>query len=210
MKFLLRLFKRNPIAFLLSSALTAAVVAATLVSFAAILVSVNTPRILRERFMDRTGFFMSSENIFVNIFTGAAEIDNLHISPPQEFKDGDFFFADKIRLKFDPWEFLKGKLLITEISVNAQKLKCVKISASRYSVRDFIYSFPAFAEFAEGEGFKSFKMQIGEIDYIDNSDPKMPLKWNSKEKFELELGGISSAEEWKKAAEKAFEKAGAS
>ncbi|MBO7521037.1 MAG: hypothetical protein J6T16_02225, partial [Opitutales bacterium] len=153
MKLLLRLFKRNPAAFLLSSALALAVIAATIVSFAAILVSVNAPRILRDRFMDQTGFFMSSENIFVNIFAGSAEINNLHISPPKEFDSARpaslaesrenasslFLEAEKVRFKFLPWEFLKGKLVITEISIDAQKLNCVKISATRYSVRDFVY-----------------------------------------------------------------------
>ena len=53
-------------------------------------------------------------------------------------------------------------------------------------------------------------MQIDKIDYVDKSNIKMPLAWNSTGKFEIEITDISNAGECKKAAEKAFEKAGAS
>ena len=209
MKFILRLFQKNPIAFLISSLLTLLVVAAAVVSFAAIVFSITAPRILRDDFMEKTGFFMSGENIFANMFSREIEIDNLRISPPAEYKESDFFAASKIIMKVDCWEFLKGKIIIKEMSVDAQKLNCVKISASRYSTRDFVYAFPGFAEFAPKGDFKFFKISIDEIEYIDKSNPKMPLSWKSKEKFELEIGGGAKAGEAQKQAEQALEKAGA-
>lgn len=209
MKFVLRLFKRNPAAFIISSLSTLIIIAAAAASFAAIVFSIATPRILRDNFMEKTGFFMSGENIFTNMFSGEIEIDNLRISPPPEYKESDFFAASKIKMKVDYWELLKGKIVIKEMSVNAQNLNCVKISASRYSMRDFVYAFPGFAEFAPKDGFNFFKISIDEIEYIDKSNPKMPLTWKSKEKFELEITGKTKAGECQKEAERALEKAGA-
>lgn len=209
MKYILRLLKRNPIAFVVSSILTLITILSIIASLIVIMISILAPRTLQENFMDKTGFFLSTEKLFVNIISGEVEINNMRISPPKEYNESNFLTAKQLKFKIDPIKFLKGKIIITELKMKADELNCVKISATRYSVGDFIYSFPAFAEFADKSIFKNISIGIDKIYYLDKSDVKIPFKWTSKEKFNLSLNDITSPTNTRKEVDKALEKANA-
>lgn len=209
MRYIFRLFKRNPIAFVISSILTLATMLSIIASLAIIMVAILAPRILQEDFSEKTGFFLSTEKLFVNIISGEVEINNLRISPPKEYNESDFLTAKRVKFKIDPIKFFNGKILITEFEMNAEHLNCVKISAAKYSIRDFIYAFPGFAEFADGDKFKSISMMIEKIDYIDKSDAKIPLRWTSKKEFNITLNDIKSPTLTRKIVGEALEKSGA-
>lgn len=209
MRYIFRLFKRNPIAFVISSILTLATMLSIIASLAIIMVAILAPRILQEDFSEKTGFFLSTEKLFVNIISGEVEINNLRISPPKEYNESDFLTAKRVKFKIDPIKFFNGKILITEFEMNAEHLNCVKISAAKYSIRDFIYAFPGFAEFEDGDKFKSISMMIEKIDYIDKSDAKIPLRWTSKKEFNITLNDIKSPTLTRKIVGEALEKSGA-
>lgn len=209
MRYIFRLFKRNPIAFVISSILTLATMLSIIASLAIIMVAILAPRILQEDFSEKTGFFLSTEKLFVNIISGEVEINNLRISPPKDYNESDFLTAKRVKFKIDPIKFFNGKILITEFEMNAEHLNCVKISAAKYSIRDFIYAFPGFAEFADGDKFKSISMMIEKIDYIDKSDAKIPLRWTSKKEFNITLNDIKSPTLTRKIVGEALEKSGA-
>lgn len=209
MRYIFRLFKRNPIAFVISSILTLATMLSIIASLAIIMVAILAPRILQEDFSEKTGFFLSTEKLFVNIISGEVEINNLWISPPKEYNESDFLTAKRVKFKIDPIKFFNGKILITEFEMDAEHLNCVKISAAKYSIRDFIYAFPGFAEFADGDKFKSISMSIEKIDYLDKSDAKIPLRWTSKKEFNITLNDIKSPTLTRKIVGDALEKSGA-
>lgn len=209
MRYIFRLFKRNPIAFVISSILTLATMLSIIASLAIIMVAILAPRILQEDFSEKTGFFLSTEKLFVNIISGEVEINNLRISPPKEYNESDFLTAKRVKFKIDPIKFFNGKILITEFEMDAKHLNCVKISAAKYSIRDFIYAFPGFAEFADGDKFKSISMSIEKIDYLDKSDAKIPLRWTSKKEFNITLNDIKSPTLTRKIVGEALEKSGA-
>lgn len=209
MRYIFRLFKRNPIAFVISSILTLATMLSIIASLAIIMVAILAPRILQEDFSGKTGFFLSTEKFFVNIISGEVEINNLRISPPKEYNESDFLTAKRVKFKIDPMKFFNGKILITEFEMDAEHLNCVKISAAKYSIRDFIYAFPGFAEFADGDKFKSISMSIEKIDYLDKSDAKIPLRWTSKKEFNITLNDIKSPTLTRKIVGEALEKSGA-
>lgn len=209
MRYIFRLFKRNPIAFVISSILTLATMLSIIASLAIIMVAILAPRILQEDFSEKTGFFLSTEKLFVNIISGEVEINNLRISPPKEYNESDFLTAKRVKFKIDPIKFFNGKILITEFEMDAEHLNCVKISAAKYSIRDFIYAFPGFAEFADGDKFKSISMSIEKIDYLDKSDAKIPLRWTSKKEFNITLNDIKSPTLTRKIVGEALEKSGA-
>lgn len=209
MRYIFRLFKRNPIAFVISSILTLATMLSIIASLAIIMVAILAPRILQEDFSERTGFFLSTEKLFVNIISGEVEINNLRISPPKEYNESDFLTAKRVKFKIDPIKFFNGKILITEFEMDAEHLNCVKISAAKYSIRDFIYAFPGFAEFADGDKFKSISISIEKIDYLDKSDAKIPLRWTSKKEFNITLNDIKSPTLTRKIVGEALEKSGA-
>ncbi len=209
MRYIFRLFKRNPIAFVISSILTLATMLSIIASLAIIMVAILAPRILHEDFSGKTGFFLSTEKLFVNIISGEVEINNLRISPPKEYNESDFLTAKRVKFKIDPIKFFNGKILITEFEMDAEHLNCVKISAAKYSIRDFIYAFPGFAEFADGDKFKSISMSIEKIDYLDKSDAKIPLRWTSKKEFNITLNDIKSPTLTRKIVGEALEKSGA-
>lgn len=209
MRYIFRLFKRNPIAFVISSILTLATMLSIIASLAIIMVAILAPRILQEDFSEKTGFFLSTEKLFVNIISGEVEINNLRISPPKEYNESDFLTAKRVKFKIDPIKFFNGKILITEFEMEAEHLNCVKISAAKYSIRDFIYAFPSFAEFAGGDEFKSISMSIEKIDYLDKSDAKIPLRCTSKKEFNITLNDIKSPTLTRKIVGDALEKSGA-
>lgn len=209
MRYIFRLFKRNPIAFVISSILTLATMLSIIASLAIIMVAILAPRILQEDFSEKTGFFLSTEKLFVNIISGEVEINNLRISPPKEYNESDFLTAKRVKFKIDPIKFFNGKILITEFEMDAEHLNCVKISAAKYSIRDFIYAFPGFAEFADGDKFKSISISIEKIDYLDKSDAKIPLRWTSKKEFNITLNDIKSPTLTRKIVGEALEKSGA-
>ncbi len=209
MRYIFRLFKRNPIAFVISSILTLATMLSIIASLAIIMVAILAPRILQEDFSEKTGFFLSTEKLFVNIISGEVEINNLRISPPKEYNESDFLTAKRVKFKIDPIKFFNGKILITEFEMDAEHLNCVKISAAKYSIRDFIYAFPGFAKFADGDKFKSISMSIEKIDYLDKSDAKIPLRWTSKKEFNITLNDIKSPTLTRKIVGEALEKSGA-
>ena len=209
MRYIFRLFKRNPIAFVISSILTLATMLSIIASLAIIMVAILAPRILQEDFSEKTGFFLSTEKLFVNIISGEVEINNLRISPPKEYNESDFLTAKRVKFKIDPIKFFNGKILITEFEMDAEHLNCVKISAAKYSIRDFIYAFPGFAEFADDDKFKSISMMIEKIDYIDKSDAKIPLRWTSKKEFNITLNDIKSPTLTRKIVGEALEESGA-
>ncbi|MDX8415487.1 hypothetical protein [Intestinicryptomonas porci] len=209
MRYIFRLFKRNPIAFVISSILTLATMLSIIASLAIIMVAILAPRILQEDFSEKTGFFLSTEKLFVNIISGEVEINNLRISPPKEYNESNFLTAKRVKFKIDPIKFFNGKILITEFEMDAEHLNCVKISAAKYSIRDFIYAFPGFAEFADDDKFKSISMMIEKIDYIDKSDAKIPLRWTSKKEFNITLNDIKSPTLTRKIVGEALEESGA-
>lgn len=209
MRYIFRLFKRNPIAFVISSILTLATMLSIIASLAIIMVAILAPRILQEDFSEKTGFFLLTEKLFVNIISGEVEINNLWISPPKEYNESDFLTAKRVKFKIDPIKFFNGKILITEFEMDAEHLNCVKISAAKYSIRDFIYAFPGFAEFADGDKFKSISMSIEKIDYLDKSDAKIPLRWTSKKEFNITLNDIKSPTLTRKIVGEALEKSDA-
>lgn len=209
MRYIFRLFKRNPIAFAISSILTLATILSIIASLVIIMIAILAPRILQEDFTDKTGFFLSAEKLFVNIISGEVEVNNLRISPPKEYNESDFLTAKRLKFKIDPIKFINGKILITNLEMDAEYLKCVKISAAKYSVRDFIYAFPNFAEFSDGKSFESIFMSIEKIDYLDKSDAKIPLRWTSKKEFNLTLNDIKSPTLTRKTVDEALEKSGA-
>ena len=181
MKKFLKLVAKNPFQSFVTLSVAAAVLAATLTAFATIMFAIYVPNAIREQFYDKTGFHVNTENIFVNVLTGSIEIHNAVISSPSEYPDREFMKVASIRMIVNPLDLIKARFHIYKADIKIDELKNVRLSASKFNLRDFFEQLEKRVSFAPEKKFEGMNIEIDSCEYADLTYEYDQLKKKSNE-----------------------------
>ena len=207
---LFKLIRRDPFGAFVSLVSAGILVSLSLLAFVAIIFAVYIPNTIRETFFEKTGFYINAENIFVNILNGNVEIQNAKITSPENYPDKGFLAIESARMTVDPVSLLRARFKIYRADIKVSELKCVRISASGFNLRDFLSEIEKLASFAPKGQFRGMDIEIDKCDYIDASDRRMTMSRQAKNKIFLSFREPPEGREARLYVQEAFDRADAS
>lgn len=177
--------------------------------FFAILYAVYIPDAIKRKFNAETGFYLDAENIFVNLLNGTIEVRNVLVFSPDEYKEKQFIDIDSMHLEINPRSLLLSELYIYKADIKVRNIKCIRIAASKFNLRQLLSYAPEYITFAPKENFKGMSIEIDSLEYDDISDSSMEMKWSTKNKAKLFLDDMNALSSKKTYIKESFEKADA-
>lgn len=212
----IRLGRREPFGCLFSTLISATLISALLAGIVYVVYMLIAVSYVKNIITSSTGFAVSAQNIYVNVFTGSCEIDGLHITNPSVYESNvpkknaeninRFLHIQKLKLEISQWQLLKGKLVISSVDANITYLNCVRISNSIYNLPEFIMGLKKVVDFSNEENkfyLKNFNLFISKANYIDLSPKSDSMTWNTND-FSFKKSDVTNPETLLKELNSAF------
>ncbi len=224
---ILTFIKNEPFGCLVSSILSILLIGALAAGFSFVIFSIWAVSLVKNNIESSTGFNVSAQNIYVNLFTGKCEITGLRITNPEIYdareqknknasgSDVDIFLiAEKIAMILSPSDLLKGQFKLSAISADISLLNCVRLNNSASNLPEFIVNILKITSASEDSGKPTLKLldlKIKNAYYTDYSTSASndKITWKMNMNYSFRLTDISDFPKALKEIRESFEKANA-
>lgn len=169
--------------------------------------AVYAPSNIFDRINEDTGFFVSADKVTFNITTGTATAHRVKITNPQEYPELDFLNIKKVVVKLNPIKFLMSKFEISSFEMDIESMHCIRTSASKNNLNDFLNLIHKSFSFAETN--EIFKINIGKCFFADFSDNENPFYKNIDTPILIEKKGDFNTKDLSQNISSSFRKADA-
>ena len=190
----LKLGRKEPFSCLVSTLISATLVSALMAGIIYVVYMMTAVSLVKDIITSSTGFTVSAQNIYVNVFTGYCEIDGLNITNPSVYESNTsqkniegidkFVHVQKLKMELSPIALLKGRFDVSSVYVNITYLNCVRISNSIYNLPEFLAGLKKVVSFKDANGapyLKDFSIFIRTANYTDLSVKTDSISWNTKD-----------------------------
>ena len=201
----LKLGRKEPFGCLVSTLISATLIGALIAGIVYVVYMMTAVSLIKGVITSSTGFTISAQNIYVNVFTGYCEIDGLNITNPSVYESNSsrnnvegidkFVHLKSLKMIISPMQLLKGKLDVSSVDANITYLNCVRISNSVYNLPEFLSGIKKVVSFSNKDGdfyLENFKIFIARANYIDLSAKSDSISWNAKD-FSFKKSDISDS-----------------
>ena len=142
---------------------------------------------------DATGFHMSADSILFNLYNGKCSISRVildnpsaydvhNISSKLNFENEPLIIANRIEMQISPSDLIfNGKIKLISISLDIEKLNCIRINNNTYNLSEFIDGIRPIMAANEENGsifLSDVSVKIKWISYRDISNSRDALYWN--------------------------------
>lgn len=177
----IKLARRQPFGCLFSTLLALLFISGAAAAIAFSVYSLAAVGLLKNTLQNQTGFYVGSDSIFVNLYTGKCTIGRLRIDNPTIYtsreyfeKSGDpaksFLLAKSVSFKLSPLKLLAGELEISELEMDIMQLNCVRLNNSTYNLAEFLNNVKKIISFQKFDGEPTLKLINLKIDNVSYRD----------------------------------------
>ncbi len=191
----LKLANREPLGCLISTVLSVALISAMLAGAIYVTYLMFSVSLIKGVITSSTGFATSAQNIYINIFTGNCEIDGMSLANPSVYEIDSrlakrpenidkFLHAKKINIELNPFELLRGNLVISSIYADITFLNCVRINDSTYNLIEFLNGMKKSVTVKKEDGkpfLKNITMKISRAAYSDYVTGLNNISWSASD-----------------------------
>ncbi len=223
MRFFNKIFsfaKYEPFGCLFSAVLSVSIICALAAGFSFVIYSIWAVTLVKNNIESATGFGVTTQNIYVNVFTGYCEITEMHISNPEVYdmreladKNADnslkFLNIKKINAKLSPLELIKGRFELSSFSADITLLNCVRLNNSTSNLPEFIVNMLKIVSVKKENGkptLSLFDLKIKNAQYTDYSTSRDTISWKMNMDFDFKRTDVSDFKKMLKEIRAAFEK----
>ncbi len=190
-----RLAIKEPFGCLVSLTFSAILISSVLAGAIYIAYMMFSVSLIKGIITSSTGFSVSAQNIYVNVFTGNCEIDGLTLLNPSVYEldrrmatrpdnIDKFIHAKKIKLEISPLELITGKFVISSLNADITFLNCVRINDSTNNLVEFIAGMKKSISIKNEDGrpfLKEISIKISRAAYSDYATGFNNISWGASD-----------------------------
>lgn len=190
----LRLGRKEPFGCLVSTLISATLIGALMACIVYVVYLLIAVSLVKSIITSATGFSVSAQNIYVNVFTGYCEINGLNISNPTIYESNNtkknieninkFLYVQNLKLEISPLKLLNGQFVVSSVDARITFLNCVRLSNSVYNLPEFMAGLKKVVSFETDDKnihLNKFNLFIDKASYVDLSAKSDSISWNTQD-----------------------------
>jgi len=215
--------KKQPLGCLFAMLLSIGLIGGSILGLIFVVYSIWSVSLVKDAITARTGFSVSSNNIYVNVFTGRCEINNLIITNPEVYDMRElsqrnaehsikFLEARNVEMTLNPSALIRGEFEVSSFSADITSLNCVRLNNSTYNLPEFLQNMLQSVSAVRDGGkptLENFSLKIAKASYTDYSTSKDTIAWQMKMDFRFEQSNVADFKKLVSQLRESFEKANA-